>query len=58
LYFRPLRNASPENCVFSCDCCDDDNCDVDDDDDDALDVASERRSPVDFGGQLGGPEYL
>jgi len=57
LYFRPLRNASPENCVSSCGCCDDGNCDADDDDG-ALDVASERQSPADSDGQLGGPEYL
>jgi hypothetical protein len=25
--FRPLRNASPENCVSSCDCCGDDDAD-------------------------------
>lgn len=54
LYFRPLRNASPENCVSSCDCCDDDA----DDDGGALDVASKRRSPAgsdDLPGGLGYP---
>lgn len=58
MYFRPLRIASPENYVSSCDCCDDDNCNADDDDDGAPDAASERPFPVDSDDQPEGPGCL
>lgn len=48
--FRPLRNASPENYVSSCGCCDGGA----DDDDGAPDAASEHRSPAGSDGPLGG----
>lgn len=51
-YFRPLRNASPENYVSSCDCCD--GAADDGDDDGAPDVASEHRSPAGSDGLPGG----
>ncbi|EGI67666.1 hypothetical protein G5I_03711 [Acromyrmex echinatior] len=50
----PLRNVNPENCVSSCGCYDDDSCGVDGGGD-VLDAASERLSPADFDGLLGGP---
>lgn len=53
MYFRPLRNASPENYVSACDCYDDGV--GDDDDDGAPDAASERPFPVDSDDQLEGP---
>jgi len=56
MYFRPLRNASPENYVSACDCYDDGA--GDDDDDGAPVAASERPFPVDSDDQLGGPGYL
>ncbi|KYN13520.1 hypothetical protein ALC57_14224 [Trachymyrmex cornetzi] len=54
LYFRPLRNVNPENCVSSCDCYDDDSCGADGGGD-VPDAASERPSPAGFDGLLGGP---
>lgn len=56
MYFRPLRNASPENYVSACDCYDDGV--GGDDDDGAPDVASKRPFPVDSDDQLEGPGCL
>lgn len=56
VYFRPLRNASPENYVSACDCYD---ADADADDaDGAPDSASERPFPVDSDDLPEGPGCL
>lgn len=56
MYFRPLRNASPENYVSACDCYDDD-ADADDADG-APDAASEHPFPVDSDDLPEGPGCL